>query len=376
MLTHYFTKKNIMLFAILLLAGLLLGALLGNTVFLKYKSEGVMSLDMSVAEYKRFTESAANLPNAKQLLKVLPSQDADNELIENEVKNNSGKWSAAVPRFSKADAKDLPEALLKLESDRLAAALVGTRISASAKDPEQAARVASWMGNYFKETAAKEAMREQLFSWIAENRQFNDKAQEKQLKLAFDIEQAQTRSKALKQVLAQYPEYAKSEARQVVDVRKDNEKFISPGAQLVGAETEVIDIREKLSRLEREQLQQNFAQGFLSKAEIAYNAASTGTGAIKAIRALIASEQPSLKTEAEKEKLLSMAADVSRISARFISQAQFIVAPSVPERPEQPRPLMLTVVFGFLGALAAVLWIFKDLIAQLFKQEDEDTVHA
>jgi hypothetical protein len=196
------------------------------------------------------------------------------------------------------------------------------------------------------------------------------------MKYAFDIEQAQIRSKSIKQVVVQYPEYAKSEARQVVDVRKDNEKFISPGAQLVGAETEVIDLREKLSRLAREQAQQTFAQGFLNKAETSFSTAATGSAAIKAIRDLMSAEMSILKTDAEKEKLLSMGADVSRISARFISQAQFVVTPSVPDRPEQPRPLMITVLFAILSALAALLWIFKDLIAQLFKQDDEDTARA
>ena len=227
------------------------------------------------------------------------------------------------------------------------------------------------MGNYFKETAAKEAMREQLFNWIADTRQFNDKAQEKQMKFAFDIEQARVRSKALKQVLVQYPEYAKSEARQVVEVRKDNEKFISPGAQLVGAETEIIDINEKLSRLAREQMQHAFALGLLIQAETSFNAASTGSSAIKAIRDLIAGQLSNAKNEAEKEKLISMLAEVSKISARFISQAQFVTVPAVPERPEQPRPLMLTALFAFLGAFSALIWIFKGLLAQLFKQEDE-----
>ena len=56
----------------------------------------------------------------------------------------------------------------------------------------------------------------------------------------------QTRAAALKKIVAAYPNAARRDSQQVVDVRKDNEKFMSPMSQLVGAESEVIDIRERL----------------------------------------------------------------------------------------------------------------------------------
>ena len=70
----------------------------------------------------------------------------------------------------------------------------------------------------------------------------------------------QTRAAALKIIGASYPDSARREGSQVLDVRKDNERSISPQAQLVGAESEIIEIRQKVSKLNRELEQQAFTQ--------------------------------------------------------------------------------------------------------------------
>jgi hypothetical protein len=84
---------------------------------------------------------------------------------------------------------------------------------------------------------------------------------------------------------------------------------------------------------------------------------------------LVETTAGTVKTDAQKEKLLNMAGDVSKISARFLSQAQFIVAPSVPERQEQPRPKVLAAALGLLGFLLSCLWVFRDYIMNLLKEE-------
>jgi hypothetical protein len=127
--------------------------------------------------------------------------------------------------------------------------------------------VATWLGDYFKDVATREAVREQVSRWTADNRQFSDRALERKLKLEFDIEQAQKRTTALKAIVAAYPDAARRDSQQVVDVRKDNEKFMSPMSQLVGAESEIIDIRERLQKLDREIEQQSFVKSLVLEAE-------------------------------------------------------------------------------------------------------------
>ncbi|UUZ74638.1 hypothetical protein LP414_19925 [Polaromonas sp. P1(28)-13] len=170
--------------------------------------------------------------------------------------------------------------------------------------------------------------------------------------------------------MASYPESARREAQQVVDVRKDNEKFMSPQAQLVGAESEIIEIREKVQKLNREIEQQAFAKAMVGDAEAAVNQARSGSESVLKLSAVITDFAKKVKTEAEREKLLSLAADVSQITARFLSQAQFVAQPSVPTSPERPRPLMVMALGGLLFALLAAAFAWRELIIKLLWQQD------
>lgn len=376
---------------ILLLA---LGYGLASAFLLKFKSDGILTIEMSGVEYKRFTEAASSLSSLKQMFaSIPPHSEEDRAAIEKMLVLDLQKWHAPLPVLSKIDTKDLPEALVKIELERSnersnersselnadktrpLKIFVGAKITATSQDADQSARIAAWLGSYFKEIATKEAMRDQLFIWLAENRQFNERAQEDKLKHNFEIEQAQTRAASLKKVLTQYPDLAKPDARQVVDIRKDNERFISPSAQLIGAETQIIDIREKITKLDRLITQQQFAQSYLVEAERTFYSANTGSGIILLFSELTKKYSARVQNEAEKEKLLSIAAKVSEISARFLSQAQFVLPPSIPNRAEAPRPLMISGILGILGFLLSLAWSFRIwIVEQLFSSNSEVAV--
>jgi hypothetical protein len=376
-------QKNSKSISIALASGLVLavaGFVIASAFFLKFKSDGILTIDMSSAEYKRFTEAASSLSTLKQVFASIPPEtEVDKSAIEKMLVSGLQRWHTPLPVLSKIDAKDLPDALVKIELERNTDKtkptniFVGAKITATSSDAAQSARMASWLGGYFKEIAAKEAMRDQLFIWLAENRQFNERAQEDKLKHTFEIEQAQTRATALKKVLAQYPDLAKSESRQVVDIRKDNERFISPGAQLVGAETQIIDIREKIAKLDRLLTQHLFAQSYFTEAERALSTANTGSGLILVFSELTKKYSAKVQNEAEREKLLSIAAKVSEIGARFLSQAQFVLPPTVPSRAEAPRPLMVGGILGLFGFLIALGWLYRQWIWQKISESNQDS---
>ncbi len=362
------------------LAFAFIGYVVATTFLLKYKSEGILTIDMSGAEYKRFAEATSSISSLKQAFTAIPPKsEEDKSEIEKLIVLGVQKWHSPIPVVSKTDSKDLPEALVKIEVDRntekaqLSNIYLGARITATSSDAEQSARIATWLGSYFKEIAAKEAMRDQLFIWLAESTQFTSRALEDKLKLSFEIEQTQIRANSLKKILLQYPELAKSESRQVVDVRKDNERFISPGAQLIGAETQMIDIREKLAQLDREIVQHVFAQNYLEEAEKALGSTYTGSSLVLSFSELTKKYSGKVQNEAEKEKLLSIAAEVSEISARFLSQAQFVLPPNVPSRAEVPRPLMFAGMFGLLGLLLSMTWMFRQWIASQLSSSNAET---
>ena len=374
-------RKKMIAVVVAAVVGAGVGAVLGYGPLLHYKTEGVLSMEMGTAEYKRFAELAKDANTVRQFVDAFPPPDLDREGLDRLVRAVAiGEWHKPVPKVSKADAKELPDILLQLEQEREKAqdkerrtpvsVYLGLRLTHTAADPVEAANVATWLGGYFKDVATREAVRDQVLRWTAETRQFSDRALERKLKYEFDIEQAQTRAISLKKIVASYPESARREGQQVVDVRKDNEKFMSPLAQLVGAESEIIEIREKVQKLNREIEQQAFAKAMVGDAEAAVNQAHSGSESVLKLSAVITDFAKKVKTEAEREKLLSLAADVSQITARFLSQAQFVAQPSVPTNPERPRPLMAMALGGLLFALLAAALAWRKLIMKMLWQEE------
>jgi hypothetical protein len=369
--------------------GAAIGAGLGYGPLLKYRTEGVLSMEMGTAEYKRFSELANDSSTVKQYMVVSPPPDVKGDDIDRLIRTVArGEWHKPVPKVSRADAKELPDVLLQLEQEREKLTIddpraqprerkpvtvyLGLRLTHTAPEPQQVANVATWLGDYFKDVATREAVREQVSRWKADNRQFSDRALERKLKFEFDIQQAQTRAASLKTIVAAYPDAARRDSQQVVDVRKDNEKFMSPMSQLVGAESEIIDIRERLHKLEREIEQQNFVKSLVLEADAAAINAQSGNDSVRQLSVVINEASKRIKTEAEREKLSSLAADLSQITARFLSQAQFVAKPSVPSLPERPTPLMATVIGALLAAFLAALFMWRRVIIDLlWRDEDE-----
>ena len=387
-------QKKIIMLLIATAAGVCAGALLGYGPMLRYKSDGVLNMDMGTSEYKRFTELANDANSARQFLDVFPPpkilSGGVDALMKDIVK---GEWHKALPKVSKVDAKEIPEVVLQMERDgdkekekekekthgktsvksfKDNTVYLGLRLTHTATDPSEAAEMTTWLGGYFKEVATREAVREQVSRWTADNRQFSDRALEQKLKYEFEAEQAKNRALALKKIVAQYPESTARESRQVIDVRKDNEKFMSPMAQLVAAESELIEIREKTQKLDREIEQQIFAGSLLKEAEWTLKLTRSGSESANKLAVIIADYSKKVKTDAEREKLLSLAADMSQISARFMSQAQFIAQPSVPSRPERPTPLMYMVLIGGLFASIAAIYGWREELLSLLHDSSDD----
>ena len=87
--------------------------------FIKFKSDGILTIDMSGAEYKRFTEAASSFSSLKQVFASIPPDNEDDKVaIEKMLVLDVQKWHTPMPVLSKIDTRDLPEALVKMELDR------------------------------------------------------------------------------------------------------------------------------------------------------------------------------------------------------------------------------------------------------------------
>jgi hypothetical protein len=356
--------------------GLAIGGALAYGPLLQYRSEGVLSLDMDTAEYKRFSEVASDPKALRQFASTVPPsgmESADTETLFRLLGRIA--WHQPVPKISAADGKVLPDFMMQAQRDRdrdrqdenrIERTYLGVRLVYATRDPQQAAAVTNWLGSYFREVALRESIREQLVRWKAENQLVSDRSRARKLQHEFDIEQARARVDALKKVLAAYPDAVRLEGPQVVDLRKDNEKFMSPLLQLVASESEIITGREQIRRLERNLEQQRFVKDLLFRFERTFQQASSGSDAAERVSTLIAEHVKASKTDAEREKLAFLALDMSQMSTRFLDQAQFIALPSAPVEPVR-SPKQTMAIGMLLSAFLAAVWLWRAALMKMLE---------
>jgi hypothetical protein len=359
------TNKKLTTVLVATIIGAGLGAALGYGPLLRYKSDGVLKVGLDTAEYKRVTELAMDSRTLRTFATWSPPSDFSKLGVDKLIREMATQnWVTPIPRVSKVDERDLPDLLLQQERANLASqgdalrVYLGVELSYTAATANEAVNGATWLGAYFKDTATLEALRQLVSDWTAETAQFSERAVETRLRYQFDIEQAQARADAFKKIVREYPEAARGDVSQVIDVRKDNEKFMSPMAQLIGAQAEVIGVREHLQQLDRQIDQQALMKKVVAQAQVAVSAAHGGGDALNKLNAVISSFDKEQISGAQRQKLSSLAVQVAAVASRFQSSSRFLARPTLPSSPERPSPNVLTAFLAAFAAFvtAAFLW--------------------
>ena len=116
-------------------------------------------------------------------------------------------------------------------------------------------------------------VRERIRAWTLAGK-VDAQAQEKGvradiLRAELDIELYGRRADDMKAMLARYPDAARMDSRQVVSVNpsEGGERYLSPLAQLVGAESAISQRRELIRRWQRELKQKTVLAQFYAKAD-------------------------------------------------------------------------------------------------------------
>jgi hypothetical protein len=376
LLKPYLTQKNYRLLSIAVVSGLALGALLGYTVFLKYKSTALLRFPMAAADVKPFIEMTKDAvilsrfisdQNLKEEAKVM-------ELLMLANVRGTSKWIEAIPRISKQDAKEFG-----LEPSKLSNGLddvIGYKIEASHRDPQTALALVRLQTSY----ALQVQMKEGVEKWVRDTELTAigrlEKFEASKLKAAYDTAEIQARLKEFKRIMQQYPDTGRVDTKTFLSLEKGGERYLPIPNQMAVAELRLVDIKEQLSREEREQKKEVLSLSLVKQISESKLRAVNSKAWLEESIMTVKNKLATLTDERERIAGLDLLNGFYELRKKYVDGLTYILEPRAAERPEQPRPLLLAAILGFLGAFVALLWIFKDLIAQLFKQDDEDTTHA
>lgn len=222
---------------------------------------------IELAVYKRV---ASSYDSATQLRAYLDAAGLVNHQgVERLLKQSADPsfWSrAALPvlPFNRRDQKEFGDI-----KDASATTLLGLELTAEAGSEAVAIDMVSLLAGYY----VNAFMRERIRAWTLAGK-VDAQSQEKGvradiLRAELDIELYGRRAEDMKALLTRYPDASRMDSRQVVSVNpaEGGERYLSPLAQLVGAESAISQRRELIRRWQRELKQKKLLAQFYASAD-------------------------------------------------------------------------------------------------------------
>jgi hypothetical protein len=273
---------------------------------------------VTLAEYRKVAAAYSSVPSLSEFFAAAGKSGpaVDRLLAQAE---NPGFWNGVaspVLPFSRRDAREFGE--LK---DAASNSLVGVDLATDARTPELAVEMLATMSDYY----VNGFIRERIRGWILKH---GGEAPARQKALLAEVVEAQTkietmglRIKDLRTILARYPEAAKLDARQVVNITEGSDRFLSPLVQLVAAETSITQLRETIARKERQARQYDFQQRYFAQAEKAVQSTLLVRDLVPALTQLASQRFEKVDSESDwaREVVLRIQADVAGFASALAS---------------------------------------------------------
>lgn len=309
---------------------------------------------------------------------------AANGLIESPVAQrlikqsaNSKFWnavSAPVLPFSKLDQKTYGDI-----KDASSTQLIGLQLTADARTGSMAAEMIDIMARYYTDAVLRERVR----AWVVEGQvEAQGTAQLLRgeiVRSELEISLATRRVEDMKAIIARYPEASRMDSRQVVSVNEADggDRYLSPIAQLVGAETKISQQKEQIRRLERRIQQRELLASFFSEASGLVNATLNTEQLLKGLTRLADRHFSSTdgKQEWVKEARLRVNGALDNFTAmqnQFGVRNGVAVSEVASRDPARLGVLGLLLGLGLLGGLA----FLRAAVRSMQEDQAEDEISA
>ena len=208
----------------------------------------------SAAQLGAYLEAAglSSRPGAARLLK-----QAENPSFWDKV-------AAPVLPFSRRDQKEFGDI-----KDASATNMLGLELTADAPTASVAQDIVDLLASYYINAVVRERIRAWTLAGKVDAQALEKGVRADILRAELDIELYGRRADDMKAVLARYPDAARMDSRQVVSVNptEGGERYLSPLAQLVGAESAISQRREQIRRWQRDLKQKSILAQFYSTAD-------------------------------------------------------------------------------------------------------------
>ncbi len=249
-------------------------------------------------------------------------------------------------------------------------AFTNLKIMSSSSNPLEAVERVKWLGNYAQNTAALDAVEDLVAQWDNERKIFAERYEVAKLKNEFEVEQLKLKITNFKKATNNLPKSVNQEITQTIEFSRDDARPMTSMTRLFFAEMDLMDIKFKNTRLERVKHQQDLVQEIVHKYMKSTDAEKTGLDRLNELEKLINAAHSKTHIGAEREKLWSLANDVSAVKSRLFKKQLFTTQPETQVQIISASPFRLILLFSFLFTLFASLFFYKKTIIHFFLQKE------
>jgi hypothetical protein len=193
------------------------------------------------------------------------------------------KVATPVLPFTRRDQREYGDI-----KDAAGTLLIGINMMTDARNEQLAEEMIDVLSGYLINAVMRERIRAWALAGLTDSAGSAKVLQADVLRAELDIQLSERRVLDMKSILVRFPDAARMDARQVVNVNpsEGGERFLSPLAQLVGFESTISQRREQIQRWQRDLKQKQLLAGFYAEAERVVDATTTVDKLIPALQDL------------------------------------------------------------------------------------------
>jgi len=179
--------------------------------------------------------------------------------------------------------------------------------------------------------------------------------------IQFELLQNTNKVKDIRAILSNYPESAKMESRQLVSIQEGGSRFLAPVTQLVGIESNLADLRQDLSVLERNREKLNASADYFSRCYSEMPKIIESGEILFLLLKSIKDEvfmNKDLDKDEVKEVLNNLNIDFQAFDLNFFRNSRFISGPTIPSEHIKPWKSFIAIASFFISFFLFVIFTF------------------
>ena len=355
LLAHIWKSRKLILTGTLIVVAIAVAA---NEFFVKYQSDGYFKInDLTPAAYRIYQPTFLNRDRFRAYAAEVGLKDPQSVgfvegllTLPPEVLDKFASFNRSVtPKDSKDNI---------IGKDKEAGTVyLGIELKIPGPNPETAQTRSKIFSEYFVDSI----MYADLVSWIdsavlaREAASYSNKLATIRVKRG--IEETEKRLDALRSLIKRYPDASRMEVRQVLSIEKGGERFLSPVAQIVAAESSIVDARIELVTLLRRQKQIDLTHEFYKQAAQARASTNSGRALIKKLIAIRDGLFKSASTADEevREVFNEISLGLEQRNVSYTTGFKFLSGPTLPETKIKKSPLMIALGAGAGGMFFMII---------------------